>query len=173
MERILLPIKLLTIAMIKLSFAASALLLAALVGCAMAPSGRSQTKDKYQIESLAEFRCLVETGLFDRAMTEEMAAYKLENAPDQAWKDHWAGVIDAQKNGLSEEDYKSLTLSEKLKDCRNTVVTWLAVEFPSDRASRFTSVLMAEGFFDNPPKKLTQTLFALCSGKYKPTCSVK
>ena len=156
--------------MTKLRLLSSAVVLTALAGCTTR-SNQSQSLDKYQIQSLAESRCLVETGLFDRSGIFTLAKMKLENARDDAWKSHWSGVLDAQRNGLSAEDYKSLTLSSAMKDCHNTAITWLAVEFPSMQAARFTAVLMAEGFFDDPPQKLNQTLFELCQGQYKSVCT--
>ena len=156
--------------MSKLHLFASGIVLTALVGCTTR-FNQPQSLDKHQIQSLAESRCLVETGLFDRAGAGKLAKIKLENARDDAWKSHWSGVLDAQRNGLSAEDYKSLTLSSAMKDCHNTAITWLAIEFPSKQAARFMAVLMAEGFLDDPPKKLNQTLFELCQVQYKSVCT--
>ena len=156
--------------MTKLRLVACAVVITALVGCTTRNT-QPQSLDKHQIQSLAESRCLVETGLFDRAGAGTLTKMKLENARDDAWKSHWSGVLDAQQNGLSAEDYKSLTLSSAMKDCHKTAITWIAIEFPSKQAARFMAVLMAEGFFDDPPKKLNQTLLELCQSQYKSVCT--
>ncbi len=153
---------------LQLSVAMALLPAMALGGCAS--STQAQSLDKYQIEELANLRCLVQTGVFGRKGVETMAQVRLENAPDEVWKKHWTGIVRAQKSGVSELDYKRLAASGPMKDCYGATITYLAANFPSEKAAKFTVVLNAEGFFDKPPRKLPETLFELCQGKYRGMC---
>lgn len=139
-----------------------------LSGCTAGP--RTELKAE-EIEFLAQTRCLSKLNIWPREILISMGEKRVKDYQSES-----EALKYVMSHGLSAEQNQKVLQNSLMRDCQNTVLTHLAVDFPPDRAATFTTILMAEGWFVKNPGigrngRLVTNLYDLCLGKYKKVCS--
>lgn len=154
----------------KLGVAAAAIAVG-LVGCG-SPL-RSKPVDDTVIDHLATCRCMVLTNFGDREFTYQYTKEKIKHFRRLGYKksvDQLTQALYLQTNGGPKSIYDRVVNNWQSKDCKEAVISNLAVEFSSEKAAKYTMVMMADGFFDEGREKLSKPIYRLCSEDYKGMC---
>ena len=129
---------------------------------------RARPIDDVVIDYLAAARCMVLTGFADRQMTLTMTKMKIRKfnklgADFKESVEQMEAALDAQLNGVSQDDYQRILNSWHSGDCNGSVISSIAVDYPTENAASITIVLMMEGFFEDNFEKLRKPIYKLCS----------
>jgi len=143
------------------------------------PIQAKQELDDSVISHLATMRCWVKTGFAKRGFTHaytkmEIQRYKKLGTKYRQSVQQMEQSLNSRRNGTSKKDYERILDNWQSKDCKNALLSSIAVYFPGDKSTAFTMILMAEGFFEDDFKRLKAPIYELCAKpEYQGLCSSK
>ena len=150
--------------------ATAAVIAVALAGCGS--SLRSKPVDDTVIDHLAMTRCMVMTNFGGRSFVQFMTEQQLkayQKAGDEKSADQLTHALYLMKNGGPKNVYERVMENWQSKDCKNSLITSVMINFPA-KGAQFTTVMMADGFFDDDREKLSKPIFKLCAEDHKGMC---
>lgn len=150
---------------------ATAVIAVALVGCG--PSLRSKPVDETVIDHLAMSRCMVMTNFGNERFVQLMTEQQLKahhKAGHKKSVEQLTHALYLMKNGGPKSVFERVMKNWQSKDCKNSLITSVMMNFPEPKGAQFTTVMMADGFFDEGREKLSKPIYQLCAEDYKGMC---